>query len=46
MKILGISGSLRRNSYNTWLLQAASELIEQDIIFELITIENIPLYMR
>ena len=30
MKILGISGSLRRNSYNTWLLQAASELIDID----------------
>ena len=35
MKVLGISGSLRRESYNTSLLRAAAELIGEDIEFEL-----------
>jgi len=29
MRVLGISGSLRRDSYNTKLLQAAGEIVEQ-----------------
>ena len=33
MRILGISGSLRRDSYNTKLLRAASELLRDDVDF-------------
>jgi chromate reductase, NAD(P)H dehydrogenase (quinone) len=35
MKILGISGSLRRGSYNTGLLRAAGELMPDDVEFEI-----------
>jgi chromate reductase, NAD(P)H dehydrogenase (quinone) len=35
MKILGISGSLRRDSYNTKLLRAAEELLPAEVEFEL-----------
>jgi chromate reductase len=35
MKILGISGSLRRGSYNTSLLGAAAGLLPDDVEFEL-----------
>lgn len=35
MKILGISGSLRRNSYNTALLRAGAELVGSDVELEL-----------
>jgi chromate reductase, NAD(P)H dehydrogenase (quinone) len=35
MRILGISGSLRADSYNTKLLQAAGELLLDDVAFEI-----------
>ena len=35
MKILGISGSLRRDSYNTKLLRAAAELVDEGVELEL-----------
>lgn len=35
MRILGISGSLRRGSYNTSLLRAAGELLPDDVELEL-----------
>lgn len=35
MKILGISGSLRRGSYNTRLLEAAAELLPEGVELEL-----------
>ena len=35
MKILGVSGSLRRDSYNTQLLRAAAELLPEGVDFEL-----------
>jgi chromate reductase len=35
MKVLGISGSLRRDSHNTNLLRAAAELLPGDVEFEL-----------
>ena len=35
MKVLGISGSLRRDSYNTQLLRAAGELLGDGVVFEL-----------
>jgi chromate reductase, NAD(P)H dehydrogenase (quinone) len=34
MKILGISGSLRADSYNTKLLRAAAELLPREVDFE------------
>jgi NADPH-dependent FMN reductase len=44
MKILGISGSLRKGSYNTALLKATKSFLLSDIQFEIISIGNIPLY--
>ncbi|MQQ99280.1 NAD(P)H-dependent oxidoreductase [Glaciimonas sp. GS1] len=44
MKILAISGSLRRQSYNTALLRAAQSLAEPDIALEIATLHGIPLY--
>jgi chromate reductase len=35
MKILGISGSLRRDSYNTGLLRAAAELLPEGVELEI-----------
>jgi chromate reductase len=35
MRILGISGSLRRDSHNTALLRAAAELLPDDVEFEI-----------
>jgi chromate reductase, NAD(P)H dehydrogenase (quinone) len=35
MKVLGISGSLRRGSHNTDLLRAAGELFGPEVDFEL-----------
>jgi chromate reductase, NAD(P)H dehydrogenase (quinone) len=35
MKVLGISGSLRRDAHNTRLLLAAAELLPDDVEFEL-----------
>jgi chromate reductase, NAD(P)H dehydrogenase (quinone) len=34
MKVLGISGSLRRDAWNTKVLRAAAELMPQDVEFE------------
>ncbi|WP_153232880.1 NADPH-dependent FMN reductase [Glaciimonas soli] len=44
IKILAISGSLRRQSYNTALLRAAQSLAEPDIALEIATLHGIPLY--
>lgn len=44
MKIVGISGSLRRGSYNTALLKAAAELLPAGVEFELAPIGDLPLY--
>jgi NAD(P)H-dependent FMN reductase len=44
IKILGISGSLRRGSFNTALLRAASGLVESGAQIEIATIHGIPLY--
>jgi chromate reductase, NAD(P)H dehydrogenase (quinone) len=43
-KILGISGSLRRASYNAALLRAASELAPAGTRIEIASIRGIPLY--
>jgi len=39
--VLGISGSFRKNSYNTGLLRAASELLPEDMTLEIF---DVPLY--
>ena len=42
--ILGLSGSLRRGSFNTMLLRAAAELAPAGTTIEIGSIEGIPLY--
>ena len=43
-QILGISGSLRKASYNTGLLRAAQELLPEGMRLELADISQFPLY--
>jgi len=42
--VLGISGSLRKGSYNTALLNAASELLPEGMTLEKFDLSPIPLY--
>lgn len=42
--ILGLSGSLRRASYNTGLLRAASELAPEGVTITIGSIREVPLY--
>jgi len=42
--IVGLSGSLRRGSFNTMLLRAARELAPDDLGVEIASIRDIPLY--
>jgi len=44
VKLLGISGSLRRGSYNSSLLRAATGLMPEDSVLEVASIRGIPLY--
>jgi len=44
MKILALSGALRRGSYNTALLRAAANLAPDGVTFDLRTLHGIPLY--
>lgn len=43
-KIIGISGSLRKGSYNSALLRAAKELLPGGMTLEIADISSIPLY--
>jgi chromate reductase len=43
-KVLGISGSLRRGSYNSALLRAAARLMPAETALEIASIRGIPLY--
>jgi len=44
MKVLGISGSLRKGSFNSALLRAAIELAPQEMTIETASLAGIPLY--
>ena len=44
LSILGISGSLRRESFNTRLLQAATALMPADATLTVRTLHGVPLY--
>nr|WP_286207162.1 NAD(P)H-dependent oxidoreductase [Thermomicrobium sp. CFH 73360] len=44
LRILGIPGSLRRQSYNRGLLLAAQELAPPDVTIELYELHDLPLY--
>jgi chromate reductase, NAD(P)H dehydrogenase (quinone) len=43
-KVLGISGSLRRGSYNSALLRAATRLMPAESTLEIASIRGVPLY--
>jgi chromate reductase len=42
IRILGIAGSLRRNSYNRAALRAAQQLVPEDATLDIIEIDGIP----
>lgn len=44
MHIIGLSGSLRKKSFNTALLRAAATLVPHDVTLTVRTLEGIPLY--
>jgi chromate reductase len=44
MNILGISGSLRKGSYNTAALRAAQELAPEGVTIQIADISDLPLY--
>jgi chromate reductase len=44
IQLVGLSGSLRKGSYNTMLLKAALQLLPTDVSMEIISIADIPLY--
>jgi len=44
MHIIGISGSLRKESYNTKLLHAAGQCLPQGVTFSVVSCGDLPLY--
>lgn len=44
IQLIGLSGSLRKGSYNTKLLKAAAQLLPPDVSMDIVSIEDIPLY--
>jgi NADPH-dependent FMN reductase len=40
----GLSGSLRKDSYNTKLLRATTELLPEAVTMEILSVSDIPLY--
>lgn len=43
-RVVAISGSLRKNSYNTLLLEELKNLLNEDINFEILDLKDIPLF--
>lgn len=41
---VGISGSLRKESFNTWLLYSVQELLPDNVIMDIVSIADLPLY--
>lgn len=46
IKILGISGSIRKESFNTKLLHAASSYLPKGVSLHIMTLQEIPLYNK
>jgi chromate reductase len=44
IRILGIAGSLRKNSYNAFALRAAAELMPQDAVLDVFGLHGIPVF--
>src|SRR5688572_11043934 len=44
IQLVGLSGSLRKGSYDTMLLKAASYLLPANVSMDILSIGNIPLY--
>ncbi len=44
IQLVGLSGSLRKGSFNTMLLKAASQLLPNDVSMDIVSIADIPLY--
>jgi chromate reductase len=44
MKLLAITGALRKDSFNTQLLKAVKELAPADMEIEIVTLHGVPLY--
>lgn len=44
LRVLGISGSLRAKSFNTWALRAACELAPEGMVIEVAEIGDLPFY--
>jgi chromate reductase, NAD(P)H dehydrogenase (quinone) len=44
IKLVGLSGSLRKNSYNTAMLRAAGELLPEGMTLETVALADIPFY--
>ena len=44
VRLVGISGSLRRNSNNTAILQTLQERLEPDVELSLLPLDSVPLY--
>ena len=44
IKVLGFAGSLRQGSYNRALIRAAQKLAPKDMSFDVVDLDDIPLY--
>lgn len=44
MKIVGIVGSLRKESYNKYALEYVKEILNDDVSFEILDISSIPMF--
>jgi len=46
LRIVGIAGSLRKKSYNRALLREIKRIADENIEFEILDIENVPLLTK